>query len=571
MALPEPPRLSGGAPEPAVSPVAAEDAALRRADTRVRAVDRVRALVAEGLSAGRAAAIAADEVGVSTVTVQRWRRRDRGDGRIAAQMDRPGRGRRQSIADPDMIAVIEDHLYARGRRVGAAYLRTVLLNRFGPGAPTERTLARWIARWRREHAREARIVGEPDKARGRLMPAVGDAGGGAAGPNSVWEIDSTTADVMCVNGRRPTLLACVDVWTRRARVLVAPTSRADAVCALVRRCVLDWGVPASVRTDRGSDYTSERLTRALADLAIEQRLCAPYQPYRKPFVERFFGTLTGGCLAHLPGYVGRSPAEGSAIRDRLSFAGRRGRRPAEVYAAEFDREGLQAVVDAWCDDVYGWRPHAGLGGVAPHARAAEWTAPLRRVEDERALDLLLTAPGGAAVRTVQKGCVHVDRGRYAAPELAALGGERVIVRRDGFDLGRVLVFAAPDRGGAFVCEAVDLARAGVDRAALAGRAQAGWRRTAQDARAGAREAAARGGAARSIFEHVIEPAARRAKKVVALPRQSASHRTPALDAAADAAAAREREAAARERKAAVNDGPRRRRLSDAVQKILERE
>lgn len=549
-----------GADRAAGHPVAASEVQLRRADTRVRVVARVEALLDRGVSAGRAVAIAADEAGVSVATVQRWRRRNSADGRVAAQMDRPGRGRRAVIRDPAMVACLEDHLFRRGRRVGAAYLHAVLLDRFGAGVPTARTVARWIARWWEEHARDAMIVTAPDTARGRLMPAVGDAAARATAPNAVWEMDSTTADIMCTDGRRPTLVACVDVWTRRARVLVVPTSRADAVCALLRGCILAWGVPTAVRTDRGSDYASAQVSRALADLGIEHLLCAPYHPEAKPHVERWFGSLAAGCLAHLPGYVGRSAAEAAEIRDRLSYGGRRGKGSAEVYGAELDRAALQALIDAWCEDVYGWRPHAGLGGVAPHARAAEWTGPVRRVANERALDLLLTSPGGPAARRVLKGYVHVDGARYAAPELGAMGGARVRVLRDVSDAGQVWVFGP----AGYVCTAVDPTLAGVDRAALAARSMAAWRGALGEARQRARTAARDGGAARSMAEHVLGPAARRAAKVRFFPRASQEHRTPALDAAAEAASADERRTETPA--AAVGDGPR--SVADAVRKLL---
>ena len=84
--------------------------------------------------------------------------------------------------------------------------------------------------------------------------------------------------------------------------LVVPTSRATAIAALLRHCILEWGVPEAVRTDEGKDYTSRHVLGVLADLEIEHRPCPPYTPEAKPFVERFLGTLTRDLFASLPGF-----------------------------------------------------------------------------------------------------------------------------------------------------------------------------------------------------------------------------------------------------------------------------
>ena len=548
-------------------PLLASEPRQARAEARVRALARVAELASTGVSMAQAEAVAARETGFSVSSLRRWRRRsDASGGGMAALMDAPGRGRPPSIRDPEMVRVLEAHLTSYGRRVGAAYLRRVLVSRFGHGAPTERTLSRWIAQWREAHRRQSMMVGNPDEARSRLMPALGDGSAGAPGLNAVWELDSTTADVMCTDGRRPVLIGCIDVWSRRAALLVAPTSRADAVCALLRRCIIEWGVPAAVKTDNGSDYTSRQLVRALADLGIAHRLCLPYHPHQKPHVERFFGTVSTACLAHLPGYVGRSPSEAKALRDRLGRSGRRGKSDAEIYGAELDRAGLQGLLDRWCRDLYGWRPHSGLDGEAPNVRAAGWTGERRTVTDERALDLLLTAPGGAVDRTVQKDGVHVDGGIYIAPELGTLVGMCVSVRRDLTDLGVVHVFGE----GGYVCQADDRTRAGVDRAEVAARAGARWRREGSAARGRARDLQAAARPERDFRRHVLEPAERRAGKVAMLPRAAAEHETPALAAASEAAAAKDREEARQRgrQKKASGERPRDRTLAAAAKLYL---
>ena len=45
--------------------------------------------------------------------------------------------------------------------------------------------------------------------------------------------------------------------------MVVPTSRATAIAALLRRCILEWGVPEAVRTDEGENYTSRHVLGVL--------------------------------------------------------------------------------------------------------------------------------------------------------------------------------------------------------------------------------------------------------------------------------------------------------------------
>ena len=62
---------------------------------------------------------------------------------------------------------------------------------------------------------------------------------------------------------------------------MTPQSRATAIAALIRNCILDWGVPDWVSTDEGADYTSRHLKRVVADLGIGHQILPPYSPDRK--------------------------------------------------------------------------------------------------------------------------------------------------------------------------------------------------------------------------------------------------------------------------------------------------
>ena len=354
--------------------------------------------------------------------------------------------------------------------------------------------------------------------------------------------DSTPADVICADGRRHAIVVAIDVWPRRTRALVAPTSRATAIAALFRRCLLEWGVPESVRTDEGADYTSRHVVGVIADLEIDHDLCPPFTPDAKPFVERVIKTISHDLFANLPGFTGHSVADAQALRGRKSFAERRragrARNPesdddVETFRVTLTARQLQAYLDTWCDAVYGREPHAGLDGDTPFARAASWTGPVRRIRDERALDALLAEPAGEGWRTVGKSGIRLGNVLYIAGPLGAIVGERVRVRHDPADTGRLHVYRAD---GSFVCVAEDPARTGADRMAIAGQMRAAWNEASRGARATARDLAKRHRPEQAMAD-VLARAAETAEGVVALPRESETHETPALREAARAAEA----------------------------------
>ncbi len=123
--------------------------------------------------------------------------------------------------------------------------------------------------------------------------------------------------------RRHAVVGVLEVWSRRGMVLIVPVSRGVAITALLRRCLVTWGVPLAVKTDQGRDHVGRHVTRVLANLEIEHELCRPYCPEEKPHIERFLGTLTRDLFAHLPGFTGHDVAQAKALRENRSFAARR--------------------------------------------------------------------------------------------------------------------------------------------------------------------------------------------------------------------------------------------------------
>ena len=511
------------APSAPSAPVADHGRGRRRLD----AVARSERLAATGMRQAEADARAAETAGVSAVTLRRWRLACRDmppEARLAALTDRPGRGRRGTMTDPAMRDCVEALIHEHGPHLTAPHVCRVLKARYGH-APSLRAVQRWFRNWRADaaNARALSAVSDPDGHRSRRAPAMGSMTQAVIRLNQVWELDSTPADVMCADGRHA-IVGAMDVWSRRGRLLVVPVSRATAICALLRRCLIDWGVPETVRTDRGKDYTSAHLARVLADLGVTHDICPPYTPEAKPFIERFLGTVTRDLFAFLPGFIGHNVAERRKLEARKSMAARRRRRRHDAderatFGVDLTAAELQTKCDRWCTLIYGRRVHRGLGE-SPWARAQSWTGETRRIADERALDPLLAAPvadGGR--RTIGKNGISVGHVLYIEPTFGAHVGERVDVRLDASDPARLFVFRLT---GEFLCVAEDPERTGIDRAAA-------------DAR---------------------DAAEREAGKIIALPqRGGAALRTAALEQAAQAAKATETtEAAAAGRGAAGGPG-----------------
>lgn len=352
-------------------------------------------------------------------------------------------------------------------------------------APARSTLKRWLQEFKSSNKVALLKLKNPDGWRNKYMPAFGSRSEHITAPNEEWQLDSTVADaqqrVEIAFGlhdgdtgeiRRHALVAGIDVFTRRARVLVSRTSSSNAVKSLVRGCMLAWGKPERIKTDNGKDYTAEDFEFAIKEaLRIEHLLCTPFSPDQKPFIERFLGTLLHDLFPMLQGFVGHDVATRKAIESGLSFAQRFGHEGG--VRLHMTPEQLQGVIDGWLDE-YHARVHSELGR-SPNEMAELHTTHVVRV-DERALDLFLMPVAGNGIRTVGKRGISMplnDRAGtawYRAPELARVDvmGQQVYCRIDDADIGAMHVFAMD---GTYICRALDHARLGINRSELAAKAR----------------------------------------------------------------------------------------------------
>ena len=348
--------------------------------------------------------------------------------------------------------------------VGSTHLAQGLAVRFSScphRLPSVRTIRNWTKQWKTENKVLWAYLCDPDAAKGRYGASVGRADEGVNSLNALWEIDATKADVLLSDGQRHTILGIIDVWSRRMLLHVARTSPSTAVCTALRRAILAWGVPSAVRCDNGKEFISYHTRTALTDLGIAQETAPPFHPERKPFIERALGTFSHDLLELLPGFCGHDVSDRQAIRSRRSFSARFGQ--GENAEGRLSPEAFQEFCDKWCA-LYASRPHQGLGGLTPTSRASSWIGPVRMIEDERALDILLSEPAQGGVRTVHKKGISVGGLWHVAADLGAYIGQRVRIRLDEGDAGKIFVFS---KNGVFLCEAVCPERTGVSRRQLA--------------------------------------------------------------------------------------------------------
>jgi len=386
-----------------------------------------------------------------------WRALKTGTG-TAALRDKRGRPDGSGVFDRDLELknYVIANFAARPHRSASAIQEDIEgdLNRVIP----LRTLQLFLQGLRGQNKALVKALTDPDRARSHHQPAFGSLSRRAeqGGINSLWEIDATPGDVMCVyEGRRARvkLTAVIDVFTRRARIVVSDQPRAIATMAVLRRAILAFGLPTVLKADNGKEFSNRSVEAFCADFGIAVELSRPFSPEQKGHIERFFKTILHDLFEDLPGYLGHNVAERRGIENRRSFAHRFGEDANLAFQAELSPAELQARIDHWLTEIYEQRPHDGIA-MPPFAKALAHAGDVKRLADERALDrLLLVAPGEGGLRTVAKKGVAAFGRHYVHEALGFHMGRKVAVRYDPHDQSRIAVYDAADK--LFLCVALD--------------------------------------------------------------------------------------------------------------------
>lgn len=416
---------------------------------------------------------------LSLRTLSRWRGHVRRDiNKLTANSPKSRKG--TGVLDRAENGQLRSYclaIYASNPLLSTKRIRQTVIERFGPTVsvgeqqmpmPPLRTFQNALKAWKTEYRNELLRLTNPDAYRSHIQFA-------ATGANRVdrlnqkWEIDASPVDAMTTDGRKNLYMA-IDLYSRRIVILISDTARASAVGLLIRKCLLEWGVPELIKTDNGSDFAARATVRLLDALEIEQEFSAPYSPQQKGTVERVIGTFQRDCAATLPGFVGHSVADRKVIEARKSFAQRLGTDDAKLFQVDLSAAELQVEVDRWCREQYAHAPHEGLKRKTPFDFANAWTGEVRAISKPESLDVLLAPVAGKdGLRKVTKQGVKVD-GEYYLPMSAALPGKEVFCRHDPADLGRLWLFE-PD-GETYLGEAMCPDLAGLDPAETIGKVRA---------------------------------------------------------------------------------------------------
>lgn len=409
---------------------------------------------------------------LSPRTIMRWQAAKRQGGSDRLAVDRGEARKGTGVLDTANGGAVKAHilaLIAHQPHLSAAQVLTQCRAEFGDhlsalskgiettiDMPPIRTFQHFLKGIKESHKVELLKLTNPDRFRSTMLPSGTGMLKHITEPNALWQIDASPVDALCVDGRHA-VYVCIDIATRRFMTYVSKTPKASAVGLLIRKAILAWGVPATIKTDNGSDFVAKETTRLFAALGIKADLSDAYSPAQKGHVERAIGTYQRQFVQLLPGYVGHSVADRKAIEDRKSFAERLGQDTADAFNVSLSSAELQALSDEWCLNVYQHAPHSGLENTTPFARAASARTVIRTV-DPRALDvLLMPVTGTHGRRTVTKFGIRIDGNYFRSGSL--MPGDEVFVRLDPNDKGRAHVFTLDQ--GRYLGEAICPELAGI--------------------------------------------------------------------------------------------------------------
>jgi len=477
-------------------------------------------------------------------SLQNWQKAIAAEG-VAALAEKRGQHRRGtgSMDQPYVQDYVLAHIY-RKPQAGATHIyrdlkaRLELENR-PETLPEQRTVQRWYKTWRQTHDELFVYISNPDQWRSKFRVAFGDAAGLVDRLNQEWEMDSTPSDLLLADGKRHTIVACIDLYSRRVTFHVSRTSSSHAVATCLGKAINAWGVPEIVRTDNGQDYVSRHIDRVLLDMDILHDVCAPFSPEEKPFVERVFKSFLYDTMEMLTGFTGHNVSERKALEARKSFA-RRMMDKDETVELRLTPEELQIICDRWANDTYAHRVHRRLK-TTPYQQANAYDGEVYRVPNPEAMRLLfLPCADGDGTRVVSKdGGIKIFNDEYLAPELALHSRRRVQVRVDDDERRFVHVYTLD--GNEFICTARGRKNANLsieDQKAIANSAKQLQKSALSEAAAKMRKASKGMNIDNAPWER-MKADELRARKIEAEQPLRAEitgvHMTPPLDAAAQAA------------------------------------
>ncbi len=477
---------------------------------------------------------------ISVPTLKRWRKELKAGGHSKLAKKRGGRVGTSVLSTyhkGEIAEAIVGHI-VRNQFIKTPEIRDYILADFGNildvegrevSMPSIRSFERFIANFKIERENALLKITDPDKYKNSKAFVGFNMNSHINYFNQKWEIDASPTDIITTEGRY-NLYALIDIFSRRVMIHISKSASTEASLNLIRRAILEWGVPTEIATDNGTDFVSKRFKLALESVGVAQHVCAPFSPEQKGTVERVIGTINRSLMPTLSGFIGHNVADRKQIEARKSFSRRLGEGDAKAFGVDVTPEQLQEYCDSWANDKYAHKKHRGIG-VTPFEKQQSCSKEIKIFKDERVLDLLLSPlASGDGFRTITKHGLRIDSEVYWGGLLVA--GERVFVRHDPADAGRVFVYK--DNKTDFICEAICPNLRGVDPKQLHKEIKA------QQAENINREVAPLLRAARKIKSSdvaakILSSHAENSKDVAAFPKREIAHDNENIETANDIA------------------------------------
>lgn len=262
----------------------------------------------------------------------------------------------------------------------------------------------------------------------------------AEAANATWQADHSLLDIWLLDERnqpkKPWLTIILDDYSRAVAgyfiSFFAPSALQTALAlrqAIWRKADPAWhicGIPSVLYTDHGSDFTSQHLEQAAAELKIRLIFSGVGKPRGRGKIERFFETVNQMFLSQLPGYA---PPGSGLIQPKLTLSE------------------LTHQLEPFLIHNYNQTPHSTTK-VAPQIRWQENGFLPQMPQTLEQLDLLLLTV--AKGRRVQRDGIRFQGLRYIDLTLSAYVGEEVTLRYDPRDLAEIRIY----HQNRFLCRAI---------------------------------------------------------------------------------------------------------------------
>jgi putative transposase len=250
----------------------------------------------------------------------------------------------------------------------------------------------------------------------------------ASRSNELWQADHVLLDILILregaeNVARPWLTVIMDDHSRCIAgyelSFLAPSAIKTSLClrqAIWRKNEPQWsicGIPVTLYTDHGSDFTSKHIEQVCIDLKIQLIFSQIAEPRGRGKIERFFLTLNQLLLSERDDYTGsKNPI-------------------AKITLAELD-----TIIRAFIID-YNQKLHPSTQEIPKERWEKNGFLP-QMPESIDQLDLLLLTV--AKPRMVRRDGIWFQGLRYLDSVLADYVGESVVIRYDPSDITSLRVF-----------------------------------------------------------------------------------------------------------------------------------